>query len=260
LALPAGQSFAVFTAIGVGLSAPYLLLSIFPKAVRVLPRSGPWMVTFKQAMAFPLYATVAYLVWVLAGQTSENGLLMALLGLTVVAMAIWLYGHYNAHGASRGRARYAVAGAVVLLALGLDLGWPRAPTATDIVWEKWSTERVAELRAAGRPIYVDFTARWCATCQANKKVVFASTDVKTYFRDHKVATLKADWTNADPLITAELAKWNRSAVPFNLVYLPGVPTPKVLPEILTPAVVLNALLASPEALRSAHVSSRSQEK
>ena len=198
------------------------------------------MNTFKQVMAFPLYATVAYLVWVLAGQTSENGLLMVLFGLTLVAMAVWLYGHYTAPGASRGSVRFAFAGTLVLLVLGLNLGWPRAPAATDIVWEKWSTERVEQLRAAGRPIYVDFTARWCATCQANKKVVFAATDVKNYFRDHKIATLKADWTNADPHITAELTKWNRSAVPFNLVYVPGKSAPKPLPEILTPGIVLSA--------------------
>jgi thiol:disulfide interchange protein DsbD len=240
LALPVAQSFVVFTVIGLGLSAPYLLLSIFPQAVRALPRPGRWMNTFKQVMAFPLYATVAYLVWVLAGQTSENGLLAVLFGLTLVAMAVWLYGHYNAPGASRGRVRFAFAGALVLLAVGLNLGWPRAAGVSDIVWEKWSPELVAQLRSEGRPIYVDFTARWCATCQANKKVVFASTDVKNYFRNHDIATLKADWTNADPQITVELGKWNRSAVPFNLVYLPGSGEPKPLPEILTPGIVLNA--------------------
>lgn len=244
LALPVAQSFVVFTAIGVGLSAPYLLLSLFPQAVRALPRPGRWMNTFKQVMAFPLYATVAYLIWVLAGQTSENGLLAVLFSLTVIALAIWLYGHYNGPGASRDKARFATAGAVALLALGLTLGWPRAVAAVDIVWEPWSAERVAQLRAEGRPIYVDFTARWCATCQANKKVVFGSREVENYFRDRKVATLKADWTNANPLITAELARWNRSAVPFNLVYVPGKREPTPLPEILTPGIVLGAF-ASP---------------
>jgi thiol:disulfide interchange protein len=244
LALPVAQSFVVFTAIGVGLSAPYLLLSLFPQAVRALPRPGRWMNTFKQVMAFPLYATVAYLVWVLAGQTSESGLLAVLFSLTVIALAIWLYGHYNSPGASRDKARFATAGAVALLALGLSLGWPRAAAAVDIVWEPWSAERVAQLRAEGRPIYVDFTARWCATCQANKKIVFGSSEVENYFRDRKVATLKADWTNADPLITAELARWNRSAVPFNLVYVTGKREPTPLPEILTPGIVLGAF-ASP---------------
>jgi thiol:disulfide interchange protein DsbD len=234
----------VFTFIALGLSAPYLLLSIFPQAVNVLPKPGRWMETFKQAMAFPLYATVGYLVWVLAGQTNESGLLSAVLGLTVIAMAVWIYGRYNSLGGGGTRVHLAYAGALVLLVLGMNLGWPRAVRAGDIVWEAWSNERIAQLQAEGRPVYVDFTARWCATCQANKKVVFSSDDVKKYFREHHVATLKADWTNSDPRITAELARWHRSAVPFNLIYLPGVPEPKVLPEILTPSTVLNAL--SPE--------------
>jgi thiol:disulfide interchange protein len=240
LALPTGQSFVVFSVIAIGLSAPYLLLSAFPQAVNMLPKPGRWMETFKQAMAFPLYATVAYLVWVLAGQTSENGLLAALFGLTVIAMAAWLYGRYTVPGASKGRLRFAFAAGLVLAILGLSVGWPRAASASDLVWEPWSLERVAQLRAENRPIYVDFTARWCATCQANKKLVFSSDEVRKTFRDRNVALLKGDWTNADPRITAELAKWKRSAVPFNLLYLPGTPKPKVLPEILTPSVVLDA--------------------
>ncbi len=239
-ALSVAQSFAVFTAIAIGLSAPYLLLSAFPQAVRLLPRPGRWMETFKQAMAFPLYATVGYLLWVLAGQTSENGLLMALLGLTVIAMAVWLYGRYRAPGASVGRARFGFIGGLVLFVLGIQLGWPRAMASTDVVWEPWSAQRVEQLRAAGRPIYVDFTARWCATCQANKKVVFGSQEVRRYFRDENVATLRGDWTNADPLITAELARWNRSAIPFNLVYRPDRADALPLPEILTPRIVLQA--------------------
>ncbi len=244
LVLPTLQSFLVFTAIGLGLSVPYLLLSMFPEAVKALPRPGRWMETFKQVMAFPLYATVAYLIWVLAGQVGENGLLMALLGLTTISMAVWLYGRYNRPGSGVLGARLGLIGALALLLIGFNLGWPRAAAPTDIVWEPWSAERVAQLRAAGRPIYADFTARWCATCQANKKVVFASDAVKRYFRDHKVATLKADWTNADPLITAELAKWHRSAVPFDLVYLPANAEPKALPELLTPGIVLKAFDAS----------------
>jgi thiol:disulfide interchange protein/DsbC/DsbD-like thiol-disulfide interchange protein len=245
LALPAAQSFIVFTAIGLGLSAPYLLLSAFPRAVSLLPRPGQWMNTFKQVMAFPLYATVGYLIWVLAGQTSENGLLAALFGLTVIAMAVWFYGHFNVPGAGRGRVRLATAGALALLLLGLNWGWPRAAKATDIVWEPWSAERVAQLREEGRSIYVDFTARWCATCQANKKLVFGSEEVKRYVRDHHVALLKADWTNSDPHITAELARWHRSAVPFNLVYVPPASEPNVLPELLTPATVLDSLRGAP---------------
>ena len=107
-----------------------------------------------------------------------------------------------------------------------------------IVWEPWSPEAVAKLRAEGRTVYVDFTARWCATCQTNKKIVFTSDEVRRYFAENRVAALRADWTNKDPRITAELARFQRSAVPFNLIYAPGKPDPVQLPELLTPGKVL----------------------
>lgn len=247
LALPVVESFAVFTAIAVGLALPYLLLSIFPQAVKLLPRPGAWMETFKQAMAFPLYATVGYLIWVLAGQlkADDTALLAVLLGLTVIALATWLYGRYATFSATPARTRLGVIGGLLLLGLGLGIGWPRPPAPTSIVWQTWSPEAVAAAVADGKPVYVDFTARWCFTCQTNKKVVFGSAEVLKTFRDLKVVTLRADWTDADPRITAELAKWNRSAVPFNLLYLPGKPVPIILPELLTPGIVLDALKTAP---------------
>ncbi len=245
LALPIAASFAVFTAIAIGLSLPYLLLSIFPDAIKVLPRPGAWMETFKQFMAFPLYATVAFLVWVLAGQSSGDGqeysLLFVLLGLTVIALGAWWYGRYTAPGAKPARVRLGVIGGIALLALGTVLGWPRAAAPTDLVWEKWSPEAVAQAQADGKIAYVDFTARWCFTCQTNKAAVFSSSEVKKFIRDEKVVLFKADWTNQDPQITAELAKFNRSAVPFNLIYKPDATGPHILPELLTPGIVLDAL-------------------
>lgn len=241
LALPVGQSFIVFTAIAVGLSTPYLLLSLFPGAIKLLPRPGAWMETFKQVMAFPLYATVGYLVWVLAGQTTESGSLMVFMGLTVIALGVWWYGRYNAPGASAGRRRLGVVGGALVLGLGGWIGWPETPTSDDLAWEKWSPAAIRDARDAGRPVYVDFTARWCATCQTNKKIVFASDEIQQTFRDQNVLMLKADWTNRDPAITAELARWDRSAVPFNLIYRPGEPEPVILPELLTPGIVLDAL-------------------
>ncbi len=248
LAVSTTESFAIFTAIAIGLSAPYLLLSIFPRAVKMLPRPGAWMETFKQFMAFPLYGTVGALVWVLAAQLSEDGFLMALLSLVLIAMAVWVYGRWTAPGASRGRVRFGVAGLMLVGALGLWLGWPRPAIAADattsqapkVTWEPWSQEAVEKLRAEGRIIYVDFTARWCATCQTNKKLVFGSDAVLRHFADKKIATLRADWTSKDPRITAELARYRRSAVPFNVVWLPGKEAPVILPEILTPGIVLGA--------------------
>lgn len=241
LALPTAQSFLVFTFIAIGLSMPYLLLSLFPGAVKMLPRPGAWMETFKEVMAFPLYATVGYLVWVLAGQTTESGSLMVIFGLTVVALAVWFYGRYATAGTTPGQRRKGIIGGLALLVAGTALGWPQAPSDDDLVWEKWSPEAIRTAQAEDRPVYVDFTARWCATCQTNKKIVFASDEIQQTFRDKNVLMLKGDWTNRDPAITAELERWGRSAVPFNLVYLPDAAEPEILPELLTPGIVLESL-------------------
>ncbi|WP_044891566.1 protein-disulfide reductase DsbD family protein [Opitutus terrae] len=249
LALSTIESFTIFTAIALGLATPYLLLSIFPGAVKILPRPGAWMEGFKQFMAFPLYATVAYLVWVLAGQVSEEGFQQVLFGLVLVALGVWIYGRWSMPGASPARVRSGATALVLVAALGLWLGWPQATltqtpgsvTSAGVAWQPWSPEAVQQLRAEGRIVYVDFTARWCATCQTNKKLVFHSDEVLQTFAHKKVAALRADWTNKDPRITAELARYGRSAVPFNVIWLPGRNEPVILPEILTPGTVLEAL-------------------
>jgi thiol:disulfide interchange protein DsbD len=207
------------------------------------------METFKQFMAFPLYATVGYLVWVLAAQTGDEGFRGVLFSLVLIAMGVWMYGRWNAPGASAGRARFGLASLIVVGGFGLWLGWPRdaaaaaasSTSAPAVRWEPWSPEAVAKLRGEGRTVYVDFTARWCATCQTNKKLVFGSDEVLRTFAAKKIATLRADWTSQDPRITAELAAYGRSAVPFNLIWKPGRDQPVILPEILTPSTVLEAL-------------------
>ncbi|HXC01787.1 MAG TPA: protein-disulfide reductase DsbD domain-containing protein [Opitutaceae bacterium] len=239
--LPAAKAMAVFMSVAIGLSFPYLLLSIFPQGIKILPKPGAWMETFKQLLAFPIYAAVGYFVWILVPQVRDDTHLDIIFGLSLVAMGAWFYGRWNAPGASAGRARFGLIAGFVLLGCGAWLGWPHPAAPTDITWEPWSAERVAQLRADHRIIYVDFTARWCATCQANKKFVFHDADVLKTFREKNIATLRGDWTNADPLITAELAKYHRSAVPFNLVYLPGELEPETLPELLTPGIVLQAV-------------------
>ncbi len=252
LALSPTESFLVFTAIALGLSLPYLLLSIFPQATRILPRPGAWMETFKQLMAFPLYATVAYLLWVLAGQTAsdDTALLMIGFAFVLIAMAGWAYGRFAQPHGKAGRRLVGGVAAAALLVSGAWLGWSRSvpdrpATGPDagyqVVWEKWSPEAVAAAQASGKYAYVDFTARWCATCQTNKAAVFSSKDVLTEFDRRDVVLFRADWTNRDPRITEELAKWNRSAIPFNLIYAPNQRDPIVLPELLTGGKVLHAL-------------------
>jgi thiol:disulfide interchange protein DsbD len=247
LSLSALESIMIFTAIAIGLALPYLLLSIFPQAIKMLPKPGAWMETFKQFMAFPLYATVGWLLWVLAGQTrdDDNALLLIAFGFVLVAMATWAYGRFGqAHGKPK-RQMFGRVFAAVLLAGGLYTGWPKSveagPAGTyQVTWEKWSPEAITTAQAAGKFVYVDFTARWCATCQTNKAAVFHDQAVLAELQRKNVVLLRGDWTNRDPKITAELARWNRSAVPFNLIYAPGKPDPVVLPELLTAGKVLEA--------------------
>jgi thiol:disulfide interchange protein DsbD len=206
------------------------------------------METFKQFMAFPLYATVGWLLWVLAAQTKDddNALLLITFGFVLVAMAAWAYGRFAQAWGKPGRQLFGRVFAAVLLIGGLYIGWPRqvdtSPVAGQyqVAWEKWSPEAIAAAQSAGKFVYVDFTARWCATCQTNKAAVFHSDDVLAELKKRNVVLLRGDWTNRDPKITAELTRWNRSAVPFNLIYAPGKSEPVILPELLTPGKVLEA--------------------
>ncbi len=238
LALPPLGMAAAFTAIALGLSTPYLLLCAYPRLVQALPKPGAWMESFKQFMAFALYATAAYLLWTLAGQVGDERFQNILFGFVLAALACWIYGRWGAPQRSpRTRSLGRLTAATVL---GAALFLAYAPE-TKLAWEPWSPARLEELRAQGRPVYVDFTARWCATCQVNKRAVFSSKDVLDELGRRDFALLKADWTNRDPAITAALERFGRAAVPFNLVYLPNRSDPIILPEVLTPAIVLDAI-------------------
>ncbi|MEM0965437.1 MAG: protein-disulfide reductase DsbD domain-containing protein [Verrucomicrobiota bacterium] len=238
LTLPALESFLTFTFIALGLAAPYLVLSLFPSLLKKLPKPGAWMESFKQLMAFPLYATVGWLIYVLAGQVEGSVFLRILLSFTVLALAAWVYGRYGAPHKSATTKRVGWVVSLLLLAGAAAYGYPRE---SKIEWLTWSPEKIEALREEERIIYVDFTARWCATCQVNKAVVFSSSEVLNFIADNNVALVTADWTNEDPAITRRLAELGKAAVPVNVVYLPGETEPAVLPETLTPGIVLSAL-------------------
>ena len=246
IGLPAAQALLLFAALGFGLALPYLIASFVPAVARLLPRPGPWMDTLRRLLAFPMFATVAWLVWVLGQQSGIDGagaLLALLVCLAAVAWALTL----------RGRTRIVLAGALVGItalvgfSIGGNLLRPIVTTASagalpDERWQPWSTTRVAELHAAGRPVFVDFTAAWCITCQYNKKATLSDPAVLADFDSRRVAMLRADWTRQDPAITAALAALGRSGVPVYVLHAPGKP-PRVMTEILSRRELQDALAA-----------------
>lgn len=229
IALPAVQFFTAFTAMGLGLSLPYLLLSIFPRFVDLLPRPGAWMESFKQAMAFLLFATAGFLLWVYTGQIGLENMLNVVFGLTAIAVAGWIFGRWHTPIRSSRVKTTAILLTLLFAAAGLKLSAP--PPKSDLVWEKWSDERVTELLDEGTPVYVDFTAQWCATCQLNKKRAYTK-EVAALIKSRGIVLMKGDKTNADPAIDAKLEELGRSAIPVNVLYVPEK-DPIITPELLS---------------------------
>ena len=233
VALPVAQALAVFGAIGVGMALPYLLASAVPAVARALPRPGAWMATFRQLMAFPMFATVAWLVWVLGQQSGIDGAGALLALLVLMALALWAL---NLRGAPR---RAIATFSIALCALAI---WTIGPNIIKPVtspalaatgrWQAWQPGRVEQLAAEGRSVFVDFTAAWCVTCQYNKTTTLANAAVLADIDAKDVALLRADWTRRDPAITAALAQLGRSGVPVYVLYKPGS-APVVLSEILS---------------------------
>ncbi len=246
-----GQSapiaLAVFFTIAIGLALPVVLLAFFPVLLRYLPKPGAWMQTFKQFMAFPLYATVVWLVWVLGAQTSNDGVAMFLAGLTLIAMSAWIFGHWQGY-----RLRLASVLGALIAAVGIGAIWFGANAETVVVsqtavrdddWVPFSKEKIAELRSQGKSVFVDFTATWCITCQLNKRVALNQPDVVKKMAEANVVRMKADWTKRDAAITAALAEFGRNGVPLYVFY-PARGEPHILPELLTQELVLAAIANS----------------
>jgi thiol:disulfide interchange protein len=245
--LPTAQALTLFAALGAGMALPYLAASAWPGLARALPAPGAWMATFKTVMAFPMLATVVWLAWVLGLQTGVNGIAALLAVLVALAFALWAWGRVD--GGAYARAAWSIIGVTLL---GAALAWAlpswreanaaSAPAAAaDARWQPWSVERVAALNAQGRTVFVDFTAAWCVTCQFNKSTTLNDTTVLADIEAKQVVLLRADWTRRDAAISAELARLGRNGVPVYAIYRPGQPLPTLLPELLTPQIVRDAL-------------------
>ena len=246
LAAPRGITFGVFTALGFGMALPYLALAFFPRWRARLPRPGPWMQRLKQLLAFPLYATVLWLAWVLGAQLDNDAVLRLGAALLLVALALWAW-QSRRSGSLRGwtigaLASFAAAAAVVwpVLAASTPQGPARISSSDSAPWQAYAPERLAQLLSEGRTVFVDFTAAWCVTCQVNKRVVLNSHEVNEAFERSNVALLRADWTRRDPVIGRALAELGRSGVPAYVLYRPGR-EPLLLPELLQRSTITDAL-------------------
>ena len=263
LAVALGFAFAqpplvialMFLVMGLGLAAPYLVLSWFPQWLRVLPKPGAWMEKFKIAMGFPMLATALWLLSLTDAHFGSSGPLWVGLFLVVLALAVWIWGQFFQRGGTYRAAALGISVSLVVVAyafaLERELNWrnpsPRAANGVHvkqggIPWEAWSPQAVADARGAGRVVLVDFTADWCVTCQANKKSSLEISSVRQKLKDLNAVALLGDYTREDPRIAEELKRYQRAGVPLVLVYpTDKAAEPIVLPSLLTPGIVLDAL-------------------
>ena len=237
-AQPAMMTLIVFAALGFGFALPFLALSYMPGLLQRLPKPGVWMDTFKQLLAFPMLATSIWLVWVLSHQSGADGAAGALIAMLMAGFAVWLWKRKS--GFAKGLAL-----ASLLLSGYFIIGLKSVPAQAGQMSEAqdaWSPERVAELRAAGHPVFVDFTASWCVTCKVNEKLVLHRQATKDLFARTNTKVLVADWTNKNKRIADELARHGRAGVPLYLLYPPGMDGEvQILPQTLTQKTLEKAL-------------------
>src|ERR1700678_2950675 len=263
LTQPPIYALGIFAARWFGLALPSLLLSFAPWMRRALPKPGAWMDTLKQAFSFPIYASAAWLLWVLAQQTSSFGLGAALGGAILIAFAAWAYQKSKSSSTGGRVTALVTATLAVLLALVLPVRFADVAAASSggaaggahaaDGWQPYDAAEVAKLSAAGQPLLVNFTASWCLTCLVNERNAFADSAVQEIFRSRRVTLMKGDWTNRDPAITRALASFGRAGVPLYVVYnsKPGASDPVTLPQIL-PAGVVQAAFADTPSRAAAH--------
>jgi thiol:disulfide interchange protein DsbD len=244
LTQPAVAALTVFLALGIGFAAPFVAVAFAPGLLSRLPRPGPWMEVFRKALAFPMYGAAAWLAWVLAQQAGADDLARLFGAAVLVGVAAWLFGLSQRRAAMGGKPLFSgVSAAAFALVAVAAVVWPQ-DKAAELQSEPYSPARVAELRAEGRPVFVNYTAAWCVSCQVNDKVALSTHEVAQAFARHKVAYLKADWTKRDATIAAELASHGRAGVPLYLVYGTHGGDGTILPSILTPDIVVKAVEAA----------------
>jgi thiol:disulfide interchange protein DsbD len=247
LIAPAAVAIGIFLALGLGLAAPYLAASLTHRWRRLLPKPGPWMDFVKQLLAFPLYGTAAWLLWVLIQEVGPGDAFGALFGLVLVAFAVWVYGQTRSAAPvgwwlGTGLAAAGSAAAIFFAASLTGTVPAKSVVSRDgLPYEPFSTQRIAALEAAGKPVFVNLTASWCVTCLINERVALDSSAVRQAFAERGIVPLKGDWTSQNPEITKFLQQFGRSGVPLYLLYTGRGGEPVMLPQILTATSVLDAI-------------------
>ncbi|MFC4725043.1 protein-disulfide reductase DsbD family protein [Glycocaulis abyssi] len=241
LAQPPLASLTIFAFLGVGLALPFVIVSFEPRLLAFLPKPGVWMERFKQFLAFPMFATAIWLVWVLSVQTGAQGVLWILVLFLAISFAVWALRSPTLMSRAAGVAGVLLAAGALWTTASLE---PAAIAAGNGEYEEWSPARVEELRAEGRPVFVDFTAAWCVTCQVNKLGALADNRVRSAFAENNVALLRADFTNRDPVIAQVLADHGAPGVPFYLMYPADGGEPDILPPLLTETIMIRAVEAA----------------
>jgi thiol:disulfide interchange protein len=245
-------AMVVFASLGLGMALPFLVLSFSPALLKYMPKPGAWMNTFKEFMAFPLYATVLWLLWVLGMQVGVNGMAIVVGSCLLLAFGLWLL----RQRATAGRFWRTVNALACAVAIVIAFGALRSPMFLahqsssvaggsseeymDANYEPFSAARLAELQAQGKPVFINMTAAWCITCLANEQTTLTTARVSQALTDNDITYLKGDWTNQDPEISRILDQFNRPSVPLYLLYPGGGGEPTILPQILTPSIVVDA--------------------
>ena len=248
LVMPWGAALIVFLMLGLGLALPFVAVAFSPALLARLPRPGPWMDRMKGLLAFPMYATALWLAWVAARQAGSEVLGLGLIAGLMLALALWLWGVRQA-GAGRWTLIFGALSligmvAALVLVSRMEPGSPTTAARSADAGPQagvWSADAVAAARAEGRPVLVNFTADWCVTCKINERVALSSGQVRAALDEANAVYLVGDWTVRDPAITRELERHGRSGVPLYLLYAPASEGPRVLPQLLTPGLVAEAI-------------------